>query len=1273
MRSERLALVLAAVAGPVVAGPAMAQTATPAAFTPGQAPPPAASPATPAVAATDSGAVGILIRQAERWLSLNRPDLAATAIGRALAAEPNNPAALQVAARVETARGNRDGALTYLRRAQAAGGSPAQQAATAAELRAASLDQAALAQARQAAQAGHADEAAARYRALFGAEGPPPEYAREYYQALAGAAATRAEGLAGLNRLASVPNADPNTLLASAEALTYQESSRAEGIAKLAALANRPETAEGARRAWRQALGFMGNNPAAAPLIAAYLQRFPGDAELTQRLALLRQAPPPAAADPNDALRRTGYARLETGDLTASAAQFTQALAANPNDADALGGLGLVRLRQNQPQAARPLLERAIAADPAHAARWQKALDGAVYGLALTDARTKLRQGDVAGADAELRDALRRDVPDHTDAEVLLGDTALRQKDPAAAEQHYRTALSRRPGFPPAVTGLNQALRAQGKLPPEPVRTAAAPPQAGATPAAFTPQPSLQPLTAQAPEPTTRAGQLRAEAAQVTDGNVAVTLLRSAMEQAPNDPWTRLDLARALRRTGRGAEGRALVEELAARDGTADDHFAAALFAQEDGRLDDASAQLAAIPALRRTPDMSRLDQQIRTDRDIAAASRAMLARQPGGRQQLMQIAARPDPSGATGAAVIRAFGDAADRPGAAEAARVALAANPGGGVSARLAIAGGLLAAGADSEAGALAGQISQSPLTPDQTRDLAALRNGIAIRASDRLNESGSQAQAFEKLRPVLAQDPENPDAQLALARLYQGARQPAEALRLAQAVLARNPHNMDARQAAVDAAIAAGDRATATALVNDAEALGPADSRLLFLQARVASGFGDTERAQRLLQQALAQRQLELGTTTPSGLDPGAATGNPFQPTIGAAALAANLPQDPLSRQIVQQLAAAETSNAPSVAFTPSVHTRSGSPGLDQLSEIGGTVEGSVAAPRIGGTITAKLEPVTINAGQVGSSLQQLYKYGTNPLYGTTPITPKNITQAGIGLDVGYALGDMFKINAGTSPLGFKQPSLEGGIEFAPRLTDWLRLRLTGDRHAVQDSLLSWAGQTDPNSRVTWGAVSSTGGRAQLEIPIGPGSAYIGGGYAVLTGTHVAANNRTEAGAGFSYPVLHDGDTALTAGMNLVYFSYANNQRAFTLGNGGYFSPQSYEAINIPIDYRSKSGRFSYDLGTTFGYAGFKENASPVFPHDPGLQSQLVAAAATNPLLSATNPSLTRNGFVAGIRVQLAYQLTDTLSVGGILRYDQAPQFDETNVMVRLQNTF
>jgi len=51
----------------------------------------------------------------------------------------------------------------------------------------------------------------------------------------------------------------------------------------------------------------------------------------------------------------------------------------------------------------------------------------------------------------------------HPDAEVLLGDIALRRNDAAGAEQRFRTALARRPNFQPAMEGLERSLRQQGR------------------------------------------------------------------------------------------------------------------------------------------------------------------------------------------------------------------------------------------------------------------------------------------------------------------------------------------------------------------------------------------------------------------------------------------------------------------------------------------------------------------------------------------------------------------------------------------------------------------------------------------------------------------------------------------------------------------------------------------------------------------------------------------------------------------------------------------
>ncbi|MDB5378039.1 MAG: hypothetical protein JWR00_2485, partial [Rubritepida sp.] len=819
-----------------------------------------------------------------------------------------------------------------------------------------------------------------------------------------------------------------------------------------------------------------------------------------------------------------------------------------------------------------------------------------------------------------------------------------------------------RPGFAPARDGLNQSLRAQGRL-------------------AEVPREQLPRIAGNAPEPMGASGQLRSEANRSMDPVVAEALLRQALIQQPNDPWIRLDLARALRRQGRAAEGRSVMEEQVARDPRADSLFAAALFADEDSRLADAEAYLNRIPPTSRSRDMSQLQARIRTQRDVSRAAAMMASNRAEARTQLLTIAARPDPSGATAAAVIRAFGEANERFGAAEAARVGEAANRAGGATVRVAIAGALLGAGLEAEALALADQADAGTLTPEQRRDVASLRAGIAVRASDRLDDEGQQAQAFERLRPALERDPDNADANLALARLYQGNRDPAEALRIAEGVLARNPRNFDARQGAVSAAISLRQRSKAEQLLADGREFFPNDSRISLMEARIALAFNQDDRARRALETAQAQRQAEIGqiATLPSGVTTTTAGGmqNPFVrpgaavplPTVDGR-IAVARPADRIAREIAQELAALEEINAGRATITAGLRQRSGTRGLDRLQEISGMAEAEVTPPGIGGRLAATVTGYSLDSSSIATDRNTLQRFGTNAANGTSA-TPRT-TAAGVGVGATYRRGDVFRADIGSSPLGFPTTTILGGLEIAPQIGS-VRLRLTGERRSVTDSVLSWAGLRDSVSGRSWGAVVRSGGRAQMEIPVGPGYAYVGGGYSVFEGQNVADNNRAEAGAGFAFPVIGSITQGLTIGTDLVYFGYERNQRAFTYGNGGYFSPQSFTSVNLPVDYRGRSGDFSYRMGGTVGYAVFRESASPLYPNDPGLQRQVVARAQTDATVLTNTPGQSRQTFVGGLRGDVDYAITPRINLGAIFRFDKSADYDETRVLLRLNGRF
>ena len=1207
----------------------------------------------PASSAGQESAVAALLEQANYWRLQNRPELVLRTLERVLVVDPRNVDALAGASQAQAALGNRAQAEGYLARLRQLAPADPRLNETDITVRAATVDQGALAEARRLGQSGRAAEAIQRYRELFRGGTPPDAYAQEYYSTLAGTEGGYAEARSGLQRLVERSPDNGRLALAYAQLLTYRDPTRGDGIARLRSLAANPELSTAANAAWRQALLWQGANPALVPELQAFLERFPADAAVAQKLAEA-QNPPSGPPDESGLSRIRGFEQLNNNRLREAQREFEASITRNPEDAEATGGLGLVRLREGRFGEARTLLERAIRLAPDKREQWQRALDGAGYAADLQVARGQLQAGNLDAAEQSLRRATARDTGDRADADALLGDLALRRGDLAGAEARYRAALGRRPNLGAAATGLYEVLQQQGR---------------------FAEAEDLQrrstALSVSGDAGAQRAAQLRTEAQRAADPVSAIALLRAAQQADPASPWIRLDLARLLQRQGRRTEAQQVAES---PNNSPEGLYAQALFASEDGRPAEVAGLINRIPVRLRNADMNRLLARSRVDDDVQRAVQLWRnGRRAEARAGLFAIAGRPDPTGSAGELAVRAFGTLNDAAGAAEAGRTATAANPRASATARLALASAMLAAGAEQEAVALARQVEQQPgLSGEERRQSLSLQAGLAIRASDRLNEQGDQAGAFDALAPVLARDPRSVPANLALARLYQGANQPREAAEIAEGVLRAEPASLDARFAAVDAAIGARDWGKAEALLLEARAFNGNDPRVALLEARLARAAGNSARALRALEVAAETRRAQVGTPAAQQGGGGAllADGgfdNPFRRLSRSGAVGGPIGTgaDPLSNEIQQELAAVREETAARIQGGIGFRTRSGTAGTGRLQEFSAPVDASIGAGSLGGRITASITPVQIGSDKLDTTTtDNVRSYGSNALAlsGTTTqlqrdrLAPRDTNASGVGVGLAYARSNL-AVDVGTTPIGFRQQNVVGGLEFAPSIANGIRLRLTGEQRAVTDSLLSWAGARDPLTNRTWGGVVRTGGRGQVEFGAGPTSIYLGGGYSSFTGANVARNNRYEFGAGLSYTVWRRPEDELQAGLDIVYFSYDKNQRLFTLGNGGYFSPQSYFAVNLPVDWRGRSGDLAWRLGGTVGYQTYREDSASFFPRDSAAQSALAASGAV-----ATQAARSESGVVGGVRGDLEYSLSPNLRIGGLLRYDRSATWNE-----------
>ena len=162
-------------------------------------------------------------------------------------------------------------------------------------------------------------------------------------------------------------------------------------------------------------------------------------------------------------------------------------------------------------------------------------------------------------------------------------------------------------------------------------------------------------------------------------------------------------------------------------------------------------------------------------------------------------------------------------------------------------------------------------------------------------------------------------------------------------------------------------------------------------------------------------------------------------------------------------------------------------------------------------------------------------------------------------------------------------------------------------------------------------------------------------------------MVSNNRIEANAGVSQAIFRRPTRELITGLDALYLSYDRNQRFFSLGNGGYFSPQQYVAGQVSLDYRERIGNLAYRVGAGIGVAYFQENQTPFYPGDRGLQNTVEAQAATDRSVSAFYTRQERVARTETLRGDIEYAITPSIRIGALARYEKTADFDEVRGMI------
>jgi hypothetical protein len=257
----------------------------------------------------------------------------------------------------------------------------------------------------------------------------------------------------------------------------------------------------------------------------------------------------------------------------------------------------------------------------------------------------------------------------------------------------------------------------------------------------------------------------------------------------------------------------------------------------------------------------------------------------------------------------------------------------------------------------------------------------------------------------------------------------------------------------------------------------------------------------------------------------------------------------------------------------------------------------------------------------------------------------------SESGLGGDVQAStrvVGGMI----GVTPTSFMVRNAIWGV----RLSPWGGpVSLIVDREPVKDSMLSYSGLRDPGTGLIWGGVMATGGQIGLNHSSVLNGIYGHVGYQSLQGKIVEDNNRLDATAGVWWLVKKYANSHLTVGLNATAMHYAHNLRGFTLGMGGYFSPQSYALFSLPFEYTGTYEKnLEYSAKMSVGLQYFHENTTAMFP----------LSSASDQAKGPWYPARTSTGGNISVDLRAGYHISPNWLAGIFLAGNNTYQY--TNLM-------
>ena len=507
------------------------------------------------------------------------------------------------------------------------------------------------------------------------------------------------------------------------------------------------------------------------------------------------------------------------------------------------------------------------------------------------------------------------------------------------------------------------------------------------------------------------------------------------------------------------------------------------------------------------------------------------------------------------------------------------------------------------------------------DNIQELAdRLQSNQVLETANRLRDGGKEQEAENLLR----QQPTSTRIDLTLAdwALQRGDRAAAKAAY--GTVLQREPQNEDAILGLTEVNLTEGDKDAARAELAKLPATQNGQPLPVNMQRRIAmaqAGLGDTAAAEqtfsRLIPQAKSQPpsmesalvmrdaarfqvqngqpQQALETYKDAMVASGVTTVRPADNDSFTRLTRNDEKDDWLKRGVRSDAGELYQQQDVNVTLQHDYWGSSGTGGYSDLKAH--TTMLQVDAPLSDGRMFFRSDLVNMDAGSFATS------NGTyDPKWGTCAETPCSGSTSQSANGASVAVGWQNKTWAwdiGTTPMGFDVVDVVGGVSYSNDLGP-IGYTLNAHRRPISSSVLAFAGQKDTNTDTTWGGVRSTGGGVSLSYDKGEANGIWSSlNMDSLTGKNVEDNWRIRWMTGYYYKLINDNNERLTVGVSNMVWHYDKDLSGYTLGQGGYYSPQEYVSFALPVTWRKRTENWSWELGGSVSWSHSKTNDELRYP--------------------------------------------------------------------------